>query len=219
MKICVEILFGDDISYTDYLHYIQKIKNKYNNDEKLKFNRINQLRDYNVGEILIKVDDKSLTSYFFNFYVYLFFSVILLGKLYQLIFSEFLKDEYNYERENVIVVRKIVSTRYNITSSELAKEFNILNPCAYCKNKIYNFDISKTEFVCHNVIPIKPTEDELKHTSESEIKITIESLIKRGKKVKINLNENKNEIIADYLIKVDQNKNQFSGHTTKGFCV
>ena len=220
----------DDFSRKDYNDQNEKYSNKYIDKNLINKNNSNfihtdiYIKNYkfsNSFETLIKLEDKSYIYYLVNVYLYIFFQIICLGSLYNLfIFRYIMWAQTFVKRENIIIIRKIISTRYNLGS--MSKKLEKLNPLVNYNGKFYFFDKEKSVYVRPDVIPrFADTEEseikqdknrELKHyCSEQHFKHLYDELIDKGEEFK---NETKTEksldLSADYFIKVNHEKNQFS---------
>ena len=71
---------------------------------------------------------------------------------------------------------------------------------------MYDFNENKSVHVMQGVLPILPSEDELKNLRDYKTSDEIDKLIKTG----IEFKKDKIDISTDYLIKIDQNKSQVS---------
>lgn len=217
-----KIYMFDDISKKDF-------ENQYNNyqkiyiDETIKNSSNNiytkycyYLRDYKFKyhfETLIKLDEKSYISYFVNVYLFIFFKIICLGKLYEMfIFRYIYKAEKFIKRENTINIRKVISTRYKLNTPEISKKYAKLTPCVNFNGKFYFFNKEKSIYVLPGVIPILPDEKEMNkkyNGSYFTMDKNFDNLIKKGKEYKTDENKS-SDLTVDYLIKVNDNQNQYT---------
>jgi hypothetical protein len=204
IKIYLIIYPADNLTVFDKNNQLEKIKEKYEKFYVKENNFI--LKNFNNKEILLKIDDKSFISHFINFYTYLFFILICASGLYDIFYYYYLDKDFSDRRKNIIIIRKLYSSRYNLSDSLYQKKYEKLNPCVRINETMYDFDENKSVHVMQGVLPILPSEDELKNLRDYKTSDEIDKLIKTG----IEFKKDKIDISTDYLVKIDQNKSQVS---------
>ena len=223
-KIHVSQYIYDDISRFDYDKQYNKYKKIYmeekieNNSNGIYAGHNYYLKDYKFYywyETLIKLDEKSNISYFVNIYFFLFFKIICLGKIYEMFIFRFIhKADKFARRENIIRIRKIISTRYNLSTPEISKKYGKVAPCVNYNGKFYYFDQEKSVYISSNVIPIFPNEKEINKKYGGNMFLmekNIDDLINKGEEYKSKSNGNdSSDLTADYLIKVNESHDQYT---------
>ena len=222
VKLYFNLYYADNITKKDYHEQIAKFTQKYidNNirffKEKITCGNFHIQKDKEFELLLIKLDKSKFLSLFINIYMFLFFKIICLGKIYDLFFLHYVNEikEYN-PRESMIIIRKIFSTRNNLTTPENSKKYEKFNPCINYNGKLYYFDNNKIAYTLPNVIPIEPSEsnesnDIYNQSSYINNYKSFEKLIEKAVKFESETKKENINIKADYLIKVDENKGQFS---------
>ena len=226
VKLVINIYFADDITEKDYIELKNKFCKKYVDNKMRFFEEEVTCNDYYTDikeeyEFLIKAENDFFASLLINIYSFIFFRMLCLGKIYDLIFFYYVNEVENYKkRENIIILRKLFSTRNNLTNQENNKKYEKYNPCVNFNNKFYFFDSEKSSYTFPNVIPVPPPANEkLKKEKNIFDKYYIksyesfESVIKRAEEYKEEIKNNNDEnfnLKADYLIKVDDSKGNFS---------
>lgn len=119
------------------------------------------------------------------------------------------------KRENLIIIKKLFSTRNNLNNPENSKKYEKYNPCVNLNGKFFYFDKNKTGFAFPNIIPIpSPSSVEISYNERSNLVINnyenFQKLIKMEKRFEIKAKNENNQLKADYLIKVNESKNQIS---------
>ena len=222
VEIYVSQYIYDDISRIDYEKQYNKYKKLYtkieNNCNELYPRDKYYLKDYKFYycyETLIKLDEKSNISYFVNIYFFLFFKIICLGKIYEMFIFRFIHKANKFvKRENIIKIRKIISTRYNLSTPEISKKYGKVAPCVNYNGKFYYFDKEKSVYISSNVIPIFPNEKEINKKYGGNMFLmekNIDDLINKGEEYKSKSNGNdSSDLTPDYLIKINESHNQYT---------
>ena len=200
--ILFELYPADDISEYDKNNLRNQIEKKY---EKFYIVEQYNLSNKNKG-IILKIDNRSFISHFINIYTNIFFILICASKLYDIFLYYYWDNNFSDKRGNYIKIRKMFSTRYNLSDNKYQKKYEKVAPCVKINEELYYFDENKTVQLMKHVKPIPPTEEELKKANNYKTYEQIDRLIKRGKEYE----KKKFEININYLVKVDQNKSQFS---------
>lgn len=135
LHIIKEINFADPISYYDYAN--QKIslyqRSKYK-DRDIDYTEKREYTDYNEYN-LVSVNGKD--SLFYSKKVYFLFVFLTLGIVYHLIL------QFSFHKETVII-KKIVSTRYNLLDHEHSLKYEALKPSLSIHSKIFKYDEQDT---------------------------------------------------------------------------
>ncbi len=213
VKIYLETYFSDSISENDYNEQKRKFFQLYISSQSYLIERKN-IKNFEFSsstsndlEALINLEPNNIL---FNKNMFIFFNLICLGTFYYLFLFHYLNKATNgfYRRDNLIIIRKVISTRNNVKQSQFIEKYNRINPLVIINDKIYTFEKTKSEYVSSELIPIKPDEKELTNVDENKYVKKIDLLLQRGTEIK--LNEISINMNTNYLIRVDKQKNQFS---------
>ena len=162
LELSVEVNFADALSYMDYENaknnFIQRNKNK---DAKfcfLELKNIPGLKAYN----LVKINESDSCLAHYGFLV--IFTLLTFGEIYRLYFDSLCVSQK-------FKIRKLISTRHNITTLEYKDKYRQLNPRINILKQIYSYDENEYNYVNKDFKYNIPTVDELEKSEQFKDKI------------------------------------------------
>ena len=151
VSIKTEINFADTISYSDYID--ERAKMKYY-DAKMP----NYVYEFSEERTIDGITRKAYLvnlygnkNFFFSKAVYIIFSILTLGQIYKLIFRCMTKYM-------VYTVRKIISTRYNLSQDE---KYDPFEPKIIFPKEVCSYDKRETSYFNKEMNVVPPTQEEL----------------------------------------------------------
>lgn len=162
LQIKNDINFADAISIDDYkqakTNFVNKNKHKDQFIEEKEVRTYEGYKQYN----LVRIGEEE--SCLGNRFMFIVFLLLTLGIVFCIIFnSKCIKQAF--------VVRKLMSTRYNLVNEENNTKYNSFRPTLSIKDNMYEYDASDTGCVYESLKIEAPTLDELERAKmyESEV--------------------------------------------------
>ena len=162
LEIKLEINFADTISYADY----EKEKSDFysRNKHSDKYTQLNEeitvkglKRHY-----LLKIIDKEPCT--INIYFFIFFTIITLAQFYKIYLGTFCIHKK-------FTIRKIISTRYDLSDPEYGQNYEPMNPQISINNLKFGYEPNKYIYTNSFYNPEIPSQYELKNAKKFENKI------------------------------------------------
>ena len=151
-----------------------------------------------------------------NIYMFLFLKIICFGIVYDIVLFHYINPLENYNtRQNIIIIRKLISTRNDLASKDISINYEKFDPCLNFNGRFYYFDKNETAYTFPGIIPIPPPKS-IKLNNNTDFFSLIynynvfKQLIGKAEEYKPEENNENAKLKADYFIKVDENRGQYS---------
>ena len=184
LELELEVNFADAVSVYDYESDKQKIfssniKNSYSNAHELIY-----LNNFKFHYIL-NINKKKPCS--INYYLYVFFVFLMFGQFYKIYFNTFCIFKK-------FKIRKIISTRNDLSNVEFGQSYEMLNPQIIFNDKKYSYSTSKN-FI-YNGANSKglPSQDIVRQAKKFENRIPKYNIYSQNNKYKANIKQDNDKI-------------------------
>ena len=162
LELFVEVNFADPISCMDY-EYAKNIfieRNKYK-DSYFDFNEIKNIPGMKKLNLIKLGETESCIA---NCCCFVLFTFLTLAEIYKLYFNSLCV----YQK---FKIRKLVSTRYDITQPEFEEKYEKLNPQMNLIQRTYFFEPNEYNYLNNNFQVNLPTEEELQNSEQFKSKV------------------------------------------------
>jgi len=162
LELIVDVNFADAVSYMDY----ENVKNNLIKRNKL---RDKEIKCYEINTIpgmknlnLIKLGDSGACCS--NCCCFVFFTLLTLAEPYKLYFNSLCF----YQKYKI---RKLVSTRYDLTQPEFEEKYQKLNPQINLINRSFSFESKEYNYLNNDYQVKLPTQEEIQNAEKYKDKI------------------------------------------------
>ena len=162
LELLVEVNFADALSCMDYENekniFIERNKNKDSEFDFYELKTIPGMQNLN----LIKIGESE--SCIANCCCFALFTFLTLAEIYKLYFNSICV----YQK---FKIRKLISTRYNITEQEFEEKYEKLNPQMNLIQQTYFFEPNEYNYLNNDFQVNLPTEEELQNSEQFKDKV------------------------------------------------